>query len=207
MQAGAKIGANFGPVGAVAGAALGAVYGAGIAGTVAGVGAAKDRDWLERQQTEARSFAVDNFNYQLGNVQALNPTITKSTPFTYNNKVWPILEYYTCTNDERNVMINKIKYDGMTIMAIGTLNSYSNSGAHLQGKMIRLNNLNDDSHIANAIYEEVAKGFYIPEVIDTTTADGQSAGGHVNTGPGEVIIITDPINPSPFEPFIPSTDI
>ena len=139
--------------------------GMAIAGGVAGnvlpaVGWAKDREWLQQQQAEARDFAVDQFQYQLGNIQALPQSMTKSTPLSYNNKVWPILEYFSCTETEKEVLANKIKYDGMTVMAIGTLTDYINTGTYMKGKMIRLNELNDDSHIANAIYEEVAKGFY-----------------------------------------------
>lgn len=139
--------------------------GMAIAGGVAGnvlpaVGWAKDREWLQQQQYDARDFAIDNYKYQLGNIQALPQSMTKSTPLSYNNKVWPILEKFSCTDTEKEVLANKIKYDGMTIMAIGTLNDYSSIGGYLKGKMIRLQNLNDDSHIANAIYEEVDKGFY-----------------------------------------------
>lgn len=139
--------------------------GMAIAGGVAGnvlpaVGWAKDREWLQQQQYEERDYAVDQFQYQLGNIQALPQSMTKSTPLSYNNKVWPILEYFSCTETEKEVLANKIKYDGMTVMAIGTLTDYLNNGTYMKGKMIRLNELDDDSHIANAIYEEVAKGFY-----------------------------------------------
>ena len=151
--AGAVAGSKAGPYGAIAGAAVGTAAGA--------IGYGLDRDWLLRQQEETRSFAVDNFNYQLGNVQALNATITKSNPLTYNNKVWPILEYYSCTDKEKEVLEQKIKYDGMTIMAIDTLNNYVTEGGYVKGKMIRLENLKDDSHVADAIYEEVDKGFYV----------------------------------------------
>ena len=155
----------------VAGAGLAAASGryvgaaAAAGGLPAGMAVAeirreKDQDWLERQQSEARSFAVDNFQYQLGNTQALNPTITKSTPLTYNNKVWPILEKFSCTETEKDLLREKIKYDGMTVMAIGRLIDYSAAGCHLKGKLIRLEGLEDDSHIAQAIYEEVDKGFY-----------------------------------------------
>ena len=86
--------------------------------------------------------------------------MTKSTPLSYNNKVWPILEYFSCTEKEKNVLRSKIKYNGMTVMAIGKLQEYMTDGGFVQGKLIRLNDLNDDSHISQAIYEEVAKGFY-----------------------------------------------
>lgn len=151
--AGAKVGGGYG---AIAGAVLG-----GAGGTAAGIiGYEKDREWLERQQAEARDFAVDKFNYQLGNIQALPQSITKSSPLSFNNKVWPILEHFSCTDREKELLENKIKYDGMTIMAIGQLTDYSVDGGYLKGKMIRLTDLIDDSHIAQAIYEEVDKGFY-----------------------------------------------
>ena len=133
----------------------------GVAGNVlGGVGWAKDKAWLEEQQVDARDYAIDNFKYQMGNIEALPQTMTKSTPLSYNNKVWPILEYFSCTDTEKEVLKNKIKYDGMTIMAIGEINDYITNGSYLKGKMIRLKDLGDDSHIANAIYEEVEKGFY-----------------------------------------------
>ena len=154
--AGALAGAKAGPWGAVIGGAVGA--GVGTAGGIAGY--LLDKEWLAQQQYEARDFAIDKFQYELGNIQALPQSMTKSTPLSYNNKVWPILEYFSCTDREKEVLRNKIKYNGMTIMAIGTLVDYSAAGSYLKGQMIRLNDLNDDSHVANAIYEEVNKGFY-----------------------------------------------
>lgn len=153
---GAVAGAKGGPWGAIIGAAAGAATG----GITTGIGYAKDKNWLLEQQAEVRDFAVDNFNYQLGNIQALPQTMTKSTPLSYNNKVWPILEYFSCTDTEKEVLRNKLKYDGMTIMAIGQIKDYVDNGSFVKGKMIRFNDLGDDSHIANAIYEEVQKGFY-----------------------------------------------
>ena len=141
--------------------AAGMAIAGGIAGNVLpAVGWAKDKEWLEQQQYDARDYAIDQFNYKMGNIEALPQSMTKSTPLSFNNKVWPILEYFSCTPEEKEVLENKLKYDGMTVMAIGTLADYRTAGGYLKGKMIRLNELNDDSHIANAIYEEVAKGFY-----------------------------------------------
>lgn len=154
--AGAATGAKAGPYGA----AFGAVVGAGAGGAAGIAGYVKDQEWLQQQQAEARDFAVDQFQYQLGNIQALPQSMTKSTPLSYNNKVWPILEHFSCTDREKEVLKDKIKYNGMTIMAIGSLIDYSTAGSYLKGQMIRLNDLNDDSHVANAIYEEVNKGFY-----------------------------------------------
>ena len=153
-----------GATGAIAGASKGGVYGA-MAGAAVGTAVPlikyqMEKGWLERQQSEARDFAVDNFNYQLGNIQALPQSITKSSPLSYNNKVWPILEFFSCTDEEKEVLKNKLKYDGMTIMAIGRLNDYLVSGGYVKGKMIRLEGIKDDSHVADAIYQAVDRGFY-----------------------------------------------
>ena len=157
---GAVLGAKAGPIGVAAGAALG-----GIGGSVAGaVGFEKDREWLRRQQGEAKSYQTDMFNYQLGNVKALPQSVTKSSPLTYNNKIWPILEEFSCTDTEKEIVRNKIEYNGMSIMALGKLSDYAESTQiakpFLKGQLIRVENIKDDFHIVDALYEEVSKGFY-----------------------------------------------
>lgn len=160
---GAMTGAKAGPAGAVAGAVAGTIAGA----TFNAIGAAKDRDWLIRSQAETRSYAIDQYNYQLGNIKALPQSISKSDPLTYNNKIWPILEEFSCTDTERNLVRSKIQYNGMSINAIGTLSDYAFTNefdkAFVKGQIIMLESINDDSHIIDAIYDEVNKGFYIPQ--------------------------------------------
>ena len=154
--AGALAGAKAGPYGAIAGAIVG-----GVGGTAAGtIGYNLDKTWLEKQQAEVRDYAIDNFNYQLGNIQALPQSISKSSPLSFNNKVWPILEFFSCTDEEKEVLKNKLKYDGMTIMAIGKLEDYLVPSGYVKGKMIRISDIKEDAHLFNAIYQEVDRGFY-----------------------------------------------
>ena len=142
------------------GAAVGGVLGGTVGTVLSGVGYEYDKQFLQRSQEEARSYAIDNFNYQLGNIRALPQTITKSSPLSFNNKVWPILEEFSCTDEEKEVLKNKLRYDGMTIMAVGTLDDYAVDGGYLKGKLIRLPDLKDDFHVADAIYQVVDRGFY-----------------------------------------------
>lgn len=55
----------------------------------------------------------------------------------------------------------------MNINAIGTLSDYAFTTdfdkVFVKGKIIILEDINDDSHIIDAIYDEVSKGFYIPQ--------------------------------------------
>lgn len=105
------------------------------------------------------------YNYQLGNVQALPQSITKSSPFSYNFKVWPILEKFSCSEKERTMMENKIKYDGMTVNAIGSISEYSVSQevnkVYVKGQLIRVEDIPEDFHVINELYKEVQKGFYV----------------------------------------------
>lgn len=161
---GALTGAKLaGPYGAIAGGVAGFA-----GGTVLGIaGGLKNNEWLARQQGEAKSYAIDMYNYQLGNIKALPQSLTKADPITYNNKVWPVIEEFSCTDEEKEVIKNKIKYNSMTVMAIGTLNDYSTSDdfddVYVKGQLIRLTDVADDFHVVDAIYQEVDKGFYIPQ--------------------------------------------
>lgn len=160
---GALTGAKAGPYGAIAGAAVGLVGGAALSG----IGAAYNTDWLQRQQAEAKSYMVDMYNYQLGTIQALPQSISKSNPLTFNNKVWPIIEEFSCTAAEKEMIKNKIKYNGMTVMAIDNISNYDHSDkldrVFVKGQLIQLESIHDDFHIIDAIYQEVDKGFYIPQ--------------------------------------------
>lgn len=161
--------------GAMAGAKLGGGYGA-IAGAVGGaymgtvgsiIGGEMDREWLQRQQAETKDYAIDMYGYQLGNIKAMPYSLSRSESLTNNNKIYPIVELYEPTEIEIENLVNKINYNGMTIMAIGKLTDYATSAdfplTFVKGQLIRLDNLNDDFHVADAIYQEVNKGFYIPQ--------------------------------------------
>ena len=157
--AGAKINAGIG-------GAIGAAAGA-LIGTTAGiVGAAKDKEWLERQQQEARSYAIDMYGYQLGNIQALPYSLAKTSALTENNKIFPFVEEYQATQEEVSNLTNKIKFNGMTIMTVAKLEDYSTSSfdkTFVKGQLIRLEGVDEDFHLIDTLYQEVYKGFYIPQ--------------------------------------------
>ena len=156
--AGAKAG---GPYGAIAGAVGGAYM--GTVGAV--IGGEMDKDWLARQQAEAKDYAKDMYGYQLGNIKAQPYALARSESLTNNHKIFPLIELYECTDEEVVNLFNKLKYNGMTIMAVGTLEDYANSQdidrLYVKGQLIRLESVDDDFHIVDAIYAEVNKGFFI----------------------------------------------
>ena len=156
-----------GVTGGVAGGMVGGVWGA-VAGAAVGTGAGiaggvMDYENMLKMQEENKDYARDRFNYSLQNMQAIPSGLSKTSAFVYNTRVWPFLEVYTCTDVEKEAFINKIKYDGMTIMAIGKIADYLDSEEqhYFKGRVIRFDGLEDDSHIANEIYNELLKGAYL----------------------------------------------
>lgn len=156
---GASTGTAFGlttanpVVGVISG--IGATAASGIAGAI-------DVGINGKLRTEALDYTKDQFGYTLGNIRALPYTLNRVSSFNINNKIFPILEYYTCSDIEKQALRDKITYNGMTVMAIGTINDYiRDEETYIKGRIIRMNDLHEDYHVAVAIAEEIYKGVFI----------------------------------------------
>ena len=150
--------------GAFLGGGWGALVGGVIGGTASGVGYGIDVDTLARTQRENKQLAIDKYNYQLGNIKALPYTLTKVGSFDAISKIFPFLEVYKCSDEELEAFKNKIKYESMTVMRVGTLSEFMNFNGEInyfKGELIRNDEIADDPHTLNAIYEELLKGVYI----------------------------------------------
>ena len=152
-------------VGSIAGAVAGSKLGGGV-GAVAGLGltaAAGIADYQinEQLRNENMDYTKDMFGYQLGNIKALPDGLSKTTAYTKNNKYFPFLEFYTCTEEEKNALKNKLKYNGMTVMRIGTINEFLQAEqSYIKGRLIRLEG-DYDNHYVNELSQELYKGVYI----------------------------------------------
>lgn len=143
-----------GGIGAVAGGIVGA--GASLAGGIA------DMQMSQKLYDEAKSYKQDMRNYSLGNIKALPYTLSKTTGYNVDNKYFPFLEYYTCTEKEKKAFRDQLKYTGMTVMRTGTIGEFlTGDYSYVQGKMILINGINDDFHLLKSISEEIGKGVYI----------------------------------------------
>ena len=151
--AGAKMsGGN--PYAMAAGAAIGTMTGA--------VGGALDVQYNEMLRNEALDLTKDQFGYNLQNIQARPDTLAKVSSFDNNNRIWPVLEYYTCTSQEKEALVNKMRYNGMTIMRIGKILEFINDNPqYIKGKLIRNILIVDDYHVLTAIADELNKGVFI----------------------------------------------
>lgn len=152
--------------GAAAGAMIGGPVGAAIGGIAGGLlsGGAGAADMVlnERAYNEALDYKKDMYGYQMGNIQALPSSLAKTSALTYNNKIFPILEYYTCTDEEKQALRDKIKYNGMTVGRIGIIVDFiRDEKTYIKGKLIRIENIDEDFHVLNAIADEMNKGVFI----------------------------------------------
>ena len=143
------------------GGASGAVLGALGGATLGAINLGHNINQQEKSLREQRDYAIDKFGLQLGNIQALPYTITKVSSFDINSKYWPFIEYYTCTQEEKEALRMKIQYEGMTLGVVGILGDYMLEGKYLQADLIRNDEIAEDSHVLEDIYNELTKGVYL----------------------------------------------
>lgn len=150
--AGASIGALGGPV---AGA---------IAGTASLLGGMADMHMQTLAFHKQKELTQDVFKMNLQNVRALPTSLSKVGAYNIDNKIFPFLEYYTCTETEKEAFRNKIKYEAMTVGAIGTLEEYIGAVENynfFRATPIILDDIADDYHLAVAIAQELEQGVYL----------------------------------------------
>ena len=148
------------------GAGIGALAG----GAASLIGGLQDIKYNEQLRNETMDYTKDMFGYQLGNIRALPQTISKVSSFNINNKIFPVLEIYEATAEEVEALVNKMAYNGMTVMTIGTISQYlgnswtyngiTNKG-YIKGKLIRLDKVEDEYHLSKEIAKEINMGVYI----------------------------------------------
>lgn len=160
-----------GASGAAAGFFMGGIPGAAAGGAAGGLtsigGGIADIVTSEMAMAEQKSFAKDNFKLQLGNVRALPNTITKTSAITANNKIFPFVEIYECTEKEKEAYLNKIDWDGMTVGVVGTISQYANvnnkKNSYIQCRIVRYptSATSCSNHELNELNNELMRGVYI----------------------------------------------
>ena len=167
QQKAQRIGDITSAISGAIGGAVGGGFAKGVGGAIAGgllsAGAgAADVLINEKLRAEALDYKRDMFGMQMGNIQALPSNITKTTAFTYNNKIFPILEYYTCTDEEKTALTNKLKYNGMTVGRIGKISDYlaNANDQYIKGRLIRVDGIVNDFNYIAALSDEIYKGAF-----------------------------------------------
>lgn len=151
---------------------LGAGLGAGAGALASGLGAIADLRMNEQIRQEQMKYTKDMFKLNLANIQAQPYSLSKTTAFTANNKIFPVLEYFTCTQREKDAVAAQIIQFSMNVGVVGELKDYINNRwqykgnyarNYIKGQFIKLNDLSDDFDVARAINQELQGGLYFDE--------------------------------------------
>ena len=156
--------AGYGMGGGAVGTAIGGITGASLSA----IGGALDYKNNQALRADAADSARTLFDLNIGNIQATPDTLTKVSAQNQNNKYFPFVEIYKSTQEELDAFINQIKYSGMTVGVIDTLNKWYNPNPkaatnYIQADLIRLE-IPDDNHVIATIADELRKGVYIVKV-------------------------------------------
>ena len=108
------------------------------------------------------------FNYQLDNIKNQPDTIKKLTSLNIDFRIFPFVEIYECSEQEKTIFRDMIRYNGMTLMVTGYIENYlkPNDETFIQGNLIRFNDFEDEENdftLVQEINNELNKGIYIKE--------------------------------------------
>ena len=150
---------------AKAGMAIGSLSNPVVGGVSAGINLATgvaSNIMSDKLRDEQVNLKKDLFNYNLQNIQALPQSVSKTAAFNINSKYVPFLEKYTCTEEEKNALRDKLRWQGMTVMRTGQIQDYVwGDDTYIEAMPLRLTGLSEDTHTAQAIAQELNMGTYI----------------------------------------------
>lgn len=165
----AAIGTQVGGIASGKGGIIGGIIGGIGAGIASGIAGIEQIDINNKLRAEELSLKKDLWKNQLDNVKAQADTISKVSAYNLNNKVFPVLEIYDCTDEEKTLFDNFINYNGMTINRIDTIANqlsltdldYSPTYKFISGSILRYEtDLVEDLHALNNIASELKRGVY-----------------------------------------------
>lgn len=154
--AGTGVAAGVALANPIAGVALGATS------ALAGIG-----DMAINQQLfkESISYQKDVYEMNIGNIQAQPDTLSKVTAINVDTRQFPFIEYYTCTDEEKEYVKNKLETEGMTIGITDNLaNWITTDTSFVKATMITSDDSTTSTQIKVAFSEEFAKGLYMKEL-------------------------------------------
>lgn len=129
-----------------------------------GVGASLANGLMSYQQAENN---INDKKYlhklEMENIQAQPNTITKVGAQDINNKIFPILELYSCTDEEVESVKAYLNNFSFTINRQGKIRDYLRSGVRtwIEADLIAVPDFKGDAHELMELKNELTKGVYI----------------------------------------------
>ena len=160
------------------GGGTGAAVGGVVSGITSGIGGILGYQMNEALRQDTRDYRISTFDLNLGNIKALPMSLSKSSAFVFTNKIWPFLEYYTCSDEEKKSVANALRWEGMKVGRIDLFGNYTpekikngfydyydgiTNKCFIKGTLIYMDidGLNEEYHLVNFISSELNKGVYI----------------------------------------------
>ena len=161
--------ASAGSIGAIAGGIT-----AGIGATGSAIAGIADVALNEQRFSEQKKYSRDMFQLNLGNVQAMPRTISRTTAYTIDNRYFPVFVRYTCTGDEMTAVSRYFVENSFRVDAIGKPEDFMsvsykilnlNDEDHecrgfLSGQIIKIDT-DKDTHYIDELNNEFTKGVYM----------------------------------------------
>lgn len=148
-----------------------AFVGLATAGAAAGAGIFDFAMNEERFQISRRQ-AIELFAYQIGNVKAMPNTLTKVSSYNVNNKYFPLVEVYGCTDEEIKAFSDFLRIRNFRVGIVAKISEFmsyfTKKYEFLKGKLILNEELSGDTHVAEEIYKEIDQGVYFDESATAT---------------------------------------
>lgn len=137
---------------------------AGLVGAgVSAISGAVDYSMSEKLHSMSLDYTKDMFGYNLSNIKALPYTLTKVSAYNNNNKLFPFVERYSATDEEKEAFRKKLEYNGMSVGVIGNIIDYIQAEpSYVKGSIIRIDgNTQLDYHTLSELSNEIYKGVFI----------------------------------------------
>lgn len=153
-------------IGAFSKGAVGAGLGVG-AGLLTGIAGEADINYGNQLYELNKKYKQDVHNYQLDNIKAMPNSLSKVTSYTKNNQLFPVLERYDATDEEKKAVAQNVIDYSMNVGVIGkpidyVYNDWSYNGntsrGYFKAQLIKID-LNT-YHESDAISTELARGVY-----------------------------------------------
>lgn len=150
-----------------AGSLIAGGVGAAVGGVTSAAGGVLDVYANNQLRVDNREATIQQHNWQLQNIQALPYSITKVNNFNQDNTYVPYLEYYSCDDYEVDNLIKYLDKQSYNISRYGKFSDYKKptGKTFLQGTIIKLESVKDDSHYLATIADEVHQGFYVGQEV------------------------------------------
>lgn len=149
---------GLGPIGSLVGGTLGGI-GAGVSSYLT---AGKDIEFNERLYKENKSYQEDLFKLNIANIKAIPNSLARIGAGTANNPIFPFIEFYQATDEELSQFSDWLRYHGMKVGKIGTIQDYlKEDRTFIRGSLLRIEDIAEDTHLVNELAAEIREGVFI----------------------------------------------